>query len=112
MRSPVSDLQVLHYAERVKLGTTDDNDDILGYGEPVEFMATVGAPVGEIVAAQYGPKLPYVRTLETGSVRLKEDTGVWVDAPTTGEPDYKVIADLSTARQYRCDIGKRGAFGG
>jgi hypothetical protein len=96
----------------VKSGTTGDGEDIMGFGTPQEFMATVGVPAGEVAAAQYGQKLPSVRTLSTGTVRLKEGEGVWVDAPTTGDPDYKVIADRSTARQYRCDIGKRGAFGG
>lgn len=112
LRSPVSDLEVLHYAERVVLETADDGEDILGYGEPVEFMATVSAPTGEVVAAQYGQKLPYVRVLTTGSVRLKEGCGVYLDAPTDGEPDCKVISDRSTPRQSTCDIGKRGAFGG
>jgi hypothetical protein len=112
LRGPVSDLQVLHYANPVKTGTTDDGEDIMGYGAPEEFMATVGVPAGETAAAQYGQKLPSVRTLSTGNLRLKEGAGIWVDAPTTREPDYKVIADRSTPRQYRCDIGKRGAFGG
>ena len=112
LRGPVSDLQVLHHAPYIKKGTASDGEDIMGYGDPVEFMASVGVPTGEVAAAQYGQKLPSVRTLSTGNVRLKEGEGVWLDAPTTGDPDYKVIADLSTLRQYRCDIGKRGAFGG
>jgi hypothetical protein len=112
LRSPVNDLSILHYAEPVVLETTTDKETIMGFGEPVEFLAMVSAPSGMVVAAQYGPKLPYVRVLSTGSMRLKEGWGVWIDAPTTGKPDYKVIADRSTPRQYTCDIGKRAAFGG
>lgn len=112
LRGPVSDLQVLHHANPIKTGTTDDGEDIMGHGPPEEFMAAVGVPTGEVAATLYGQKLPSVRTLSIGSLRLKEGAGVWVDAPTTGGPDYKVIADRSTPRQYRCDIGKRGAFGG
>lgn len=108
----MNDLQVLHYADRTEAGKTSSGEAVMGFGEPIEFMAVVRVPTGEIVAAQYGPKLPYVRTLSTGSVRLKEGCGVWVDAPTTGKPDYTVISDRSTPRQYCCDIGKRGAFGG
>lgn len=112
MRSPVSDLRVLHYAERVVVKTTTDGEDIYGPGEPVEFLAVVGVPRGEVAAAMYGAKLPSVRTLTTGSVRLREGMYVWIDALATGNPDYTVIADRSTARQYTCDVGKRGAFGG
>jgi hypothetical protein len=108
----VSDLQVLHHAEPVITGKRDDGEDIIVPGTPQEFMATVGIPSGETAAAQYGQKLPSVRTLSTGNVRLTVGEDVWLDAPTSGDPDYKVIADRSTPRQYRCDIGKRGAFGG
>lgn len=112
MRGPVSDMQALHYAAPVKESTTAENEDVYGYGTPVEFTAIVSSPTGMVVSAQYGPKLPYVRALSSCSVRLHEDWGVWIDAPTTGKPDYKVIADRSTPRENTCDVGKRGAFGG
>jgi hypothetical protein len=112
LRSPVTDLQELHYAQKVTTGKTSSGETITVPGDPVEFTAVVSVPTGQIVAAQYGPKLPYVRALSGYSTRLREGWYVWLDAPITGKPDYTVIADRSTLRQYCCDIGKRGAFGG
>ena len=112
MRSPVADLKTLHYAQRIETKAVNDGEVTGSFGDPLEFKATVNAPRGEVTAAIYGAKLPYVRVLNTGSMRLAEGTGVWLEAATTGKPDYVVIADRSTARQNTCDIGKRGQFGG
>ena len=57
-----------------------------------EVQANVQPMSGGIFAEMYGQRLTYMQTAYMPHCDIAEGDGVWINNPTTGNPDYSCVA--------------------
>lgn len=109
MRGIVRDMRNMHVARATsqKSGT----DMVESFGSPISFYGTLTQENGQQSADIYGVRLPYIKRVTSATADLMQGDGVWIDAATTGEPDYRVISVIPCARTTEYLVEKRGVFG-
>lgn len=112
MRHPLRDLRLLYYCVMEDTKASSTGEVTLGYGVPTVCRAVLQPLSGHAAAAEYGERLPYVYALSGCDAPLAAGMGIWLDAPTTAEPDYRVLRVAVYPRECGYVIGKRGVFGG
>lgn len=110
MRGPYRDIRHMHFA--MCTAERQDTETVESYGEPVAFFGHLAQENGQQAAALYGIRLPYVKRITNATAILQQGDGVWIDAPMTDEPDYRVRAVMPYARSVEYVVEKRGVYGG
>ena len=110
MRGSVRDMKYMYFARCT--AAMQGAEVVDTYAEPTGFYGNLAQENGQQAAALYGIRLPYVKRITNATAVLLQGDGVWIDAPMTEEPDYRVRAVLPYARTVEYVVEKRGVYGG
>ncbi|GAX04659.1 hypothetical protein IWT140_02302 [Secundilactobacillus pentosiphilus] len=98
------------YAKRMIKSKDDEGNVIKGWGDPIPLAVDVQPAGGSVNAAIYGKDLNYIKSIMYQGDEIKEgrdeDAGLFLFAPTDGEPDYK-INSISTYASHTIIIAEK-----
>ena len=117
--------ETLHLARRIS-AKTSEGSTYETFGTPSEFIGEQWPATGRAQAQMYGEKLPYIRNVKIegnysivvsdeqetvqyvfeNGLTVCENDGMYLDAPTNGEPDYRVLS-VKPYKPLRLEVMKR-----
>ena len=106
MRLRQRDLKAFTFKKWQKV-TEPDGTTYDGWGNGGVMYANVQPAGGKILVEMYGARLAYMKIAYSENLNgAAEGDGIYIDAPGTAEPDYKIVAIRPWMNHFVIDLEK------